>query len=135
MRMINAIRHFAYSRSPGCQMWYQRVIEMYPPKFASMTVQDLQLSTSIWKKRQWVDDDELDDRPAQFRRVRLRCGRELPDQRNMKHTYSILEACRYTIDLTPVVDELLDSKYKWCVRTVTYGCSLQWDCSLVGLMI
>ena len=61
---------------------------MNPPESASTTVQDTQLSTSSSRKRQWVDDEELDDSPAQFRRVRLRCGRELPDQRNMDPAYS-----------------------------------------------
>ena len=72
MRMISAIRHIAYSRSPSCQMWYQRVIEMNPPESASTTVQDTQPSTSSSRKRQWVDEEELDDSPGQFRRVRLR---------------------------------------------------------------
>ena len=72
MRMINAIRHIAYYGSPSCEMWYQRVIEMNPPESASTTVQDTQPSTSSSRKRQWVDDEGLDDSPGQFRRVRLR---------------------------------------------------------------
>ena len=82
MPVIIAIRRIAYSRSPGCQMWYQRVTETTPPEFASTTVQDRQQSTSSSRQRQWVDDEEPEDSPAQFRRVRLRCGREFPDQRD-----------------------------------------------------
>ena len=72
MPMINATRHNAYYCSPRCQMRYQRVIEMNPPESTGTTVQDTQLSTSSSRKRQWVDEEELDDSPAQFRRVRLR---------------------------------------------------------------
>ena len=75
MRMINAIRHIAYFCSPTCQMWYQRVIESNATQSASRTVQDTQLSTSSSRKQQWVDDKQLDDSPAQFRRVRLKCVR------------------------------------------------------------
>ena len=72
MRMINAIRQIANYRSPRCQMWYQRVIEMRSPDFESTTVQDIQPSTSSSQQRKWVDDKELEDSPAQFRRVRLK---------------------------------------------------------------
>ena len=74
MRMVNAIGHIAYYCSPRCQMWYQRVTEMDPPKSASTTVQDTPLSKSNQQKRQGVDGEEPDDSPAQFRRVRMRCG-------------------------------------------------------------
>ena len=82
MRMTNAIRLIAYSRSPRCQMWYQRVIETDTTQSASTTVRHKPLSTStastavqytpvatsLSRDRQCVDDS-----PAQFRRVRLRC--------------------------------------------------------------
>lgn len=83
MRMIHATRPIAYYWSPRCQMWYQRVIETDTTQFASTivqngwqlspstagtTVQGTQVSTTFSQDRQCVDDS-----PAQFRRVRLRC--------------------------------------------------------------
>ena len=60
-------------------MWYQRVLETITTEPIPMTtiepkviVQDTQLPTSRPRKRQRIDDEDSDDEPAQFRRVRLR---------------------------------------------------------------
>ena len=73
--MVMATTYFvgqiAYFRSPRCKLWYQRVSETITiePK---VIVKDTQLSTSPPQKRQRSDDEDSDDNPAQFRRVRLR---------------------------------------------------------------
>lgn len=64
---------------PRCKMWYQQVLQKTTtePKPMSMiepkvVAQDTQLPTPPQRKRQWTEDEELDDNPAHFRRVRLR---------------------------------------------------------------
>lgn len=45
-------------------------------KPASTNVRETQLPAPRTRKRQWTSEEELDDNPAQFRRVRLRyCDR------------------------------------------------------------
>lgn len=41
-------------------------------KPASTNVRETQLPAPRTRKRQWTSEEELDDNPAQFRRVRLR---------------------------------------------------------------
>ena len=80
--VIATIHYFgrtAYLRSPGCKMWYQRVLETSTTEIIPMTtiepkavLQDRQLPMSRPQKRLRIDDEDSDDNPAQFRRVRLR---------------------------------------------------------------
>ena len=84
MAMIRFTGQIAYFRSPGCKLWYQRVVETVTtgPKPTStiepkVGVQDTQLPTPASRKRQWIDDEDLDDIPAHFRRVRLRYWDEI----------------------------------------------------------
>ena len=71
--IICVIGQTAYYHSPRCQMWYQRVIEIETNEPASMTMHDTQLSMPHVRKQQGNENEELNDNPAQFRRVRLRC--------------------------------------------------------------
>lgn len=41
-------------------------------KVASTNVRETQLPAPRTRKRQWTSEEELDDKPAQFRRVRLK---------------------------------------------------------------
>ena len=79
MATIHFVGQIAYFRSPRCKRWYQRVLETITTEpipistiDPKVVVQDTQLPTSRPRKRQRIDDEDSDDNPAQFRRVRLR---------------------------------------------------------------
>ena len=77
MSTTRAVDQVAYFRSPKCKIWYQRVMETTEPKPRSMTEPELgvraeQPPIRHSRKRQLRDEEEFDDDPAQFRRVRLK---------------------------------------------------------------
>lgn len=77
--MTRIVGQTAYSCSPRCRLWYQRIMETTTTEQTTrntvdpeVDLQDSQLSTPRPLKRQRLDDGEPDDNPAHFRRVRLR---------------------------------------------------------------
>ena len=79
MLKICLLGQITYLRSPRCELWYQRVLEesttelktarTFEPEVIGQRTQVPRLRS---RKRQWKNDEESDDNPALFRRVRVR---------------------------------------------------------------
>ncbi|KAL9076327.1 MAG: hypothetical protein Q9161_001043 [Pseudevernia consocians] len=70
------------SQVQWCKMWYRQVMETSATEPAS-TIETLTQLRDPRSKRQWIDEMELDDDPAQFRRVCLRYWDHKPEYSGM----------------------------------------------------